>query len=382
MSNYSMRYDIHTYGAVMLLASLATVADAQSATPPGCGGCGNCHDASPPSATLLERLKDSARGGKVLFGHHDDTAYGHTWRGEEGRSDVMEVTGAYPAMMSWDLGGLECGDSVNLDGVSFDLMHRESLRQNARGGVNTFSWHLRHPLTDADCWTVTDPQAVHSIVATPEGREAYNRQLDRLADFFLSLTDCCGRPVEVIFRPWHEHTGGWFWWGAQHCSPDDYRQLWTLMRERFDSRGVGNVVWAYSPDRCNDATQYLERYPGDEYVDILGADVYHFNGAEGTAQYLEAAGRTLAIANEEARKRDKVAAFTETGCESLPIADWYGTVLLPLLSAHSPAYVTVWRNADDKPQHFYTPYKGHPAEADFTEFCRNPAILMLPAKER
>ena len=71
----------------------------------------------------------------------------------------------------------------------------------------------------------------------------------------------------------------------KNCTADDYKSLWKIMREKFDAKGVDNVVWAYSPDRCSSAEQYMARYPGDEYVDILGADVYHFNGAEGTDTY-------------------------------------------------------------------------------------------------
>lgn len=215
------------------------------------------------------------------------------------------------------------------------------------------------------------------LVNTPEGREAYNRQLDRLADFFLSLTDGNGKRIGVIFRPWHEHTGGWFWWGTPNCSADDYKKLWTMMRQRFDQRGVDNVLWAYSPDRCASASQYLQRYPGDEYADILGADVYHFNGTEGTAQYLADAMRTLSIAADQAKSRGKLVAFTETGCESLAVPGWYTTVLAPLLKAVPVSYVTVWRNAADKPEHFYVPFPGHHAENDFKNFSNNPAIKFI-----
>lgn len=89
----------------------------------------------------------------------------------------------------------------------------------------------------------------------------------------------------------------------------------------MDEKGVDNVLWTYSPDRVSDITQYMERYPGDRYVDIMGADVYHFNGAEGTRNYIETADRTLDIAAQAAKERGKLVAFTETGCEGLPITD-------------------------------------------------------------
>ena len=224
--------------------------------------------ASTPAENLRARLETAAAEGHVLFGHHDDPVYGHSWNGDEGRSDVLEVCGAYPAVMNWDLGGLENGDAANLDSVPFDRMKREILAQDARGGVNSFSWHLRHPLTNVDSWGTADTASVSALVHTPEGRAALEKSLDAVADFFLSLKNSDGEPVAVIFRPWHEHTGGWFWWGSANSSVDDYKELWKITRGRFDAKGVDNVLWAYSPDRCDSPEKYMERYPGDEYVDM------------------------------------------------------------------------------------------------------------------
>lgn len=329
-----------------------------------------------PAEQLKDRLSDAVEQHTVLFGHHDDPVYGHSWNGD-GVSDMVAVSGAYPAVMSWDLGAIELNKDANLDGVPFDSIRAQAIAQDARGGINTFSWHLYHPLSGADSWSTSDTLAVSKMVNTPEGREAYEKQLDLVADFLLSLKDNDGNRIGVIFRPWHEHTGSWFWWGTGNCSPEDYKALWTIMREKFDSKGVDNVVWAYSPDRCDSAEKYMARYPGDEYVDILGADVYHFNGKEGLEQYRNTSDTVLSIATSEAEKRGKIAAFTETGLESVTMDDWYTSVLLPILKSHPVAYVTVWRNAHDKPQHFYVPYPGHPAETDFRKFCEDPAIKVI-----
>lgn len=151
--------------------------------------------ASTPAENLRARLETAAAEGHVLFGHHDDPVYGHSWNGDEGRSDVLEVCGAYPAVMNWDLGGLENGDAANLDSVPFDRMKREILAQDARGGVNSFSWHLRHPLTNVDSWGTADTASVSALVHTPEGRAALEKSLDAVADFFLSLKNSDGEPV-------------------------------------------------------------------------------------------------------------------------------------------------------------------------------------------
>lgn len=308
-----------------------------------------------PREQLRSLLADVAGSPQVMFGHHDDTAYGLTWRGDPGRSDVLEAVGDYPAVMSWDLGGIELGDSVNLDGVPFSRIRTEAIAQAARGGINTFSWHPRNFATGGDSWDTSDSLTVSHMMNDSTVNASYMRSLSAIAVFFNSLTDADGNDVAVIFRPWHEHTGGWFWWGTPNCTPEQYHWLWTSAREVMDAANVDNVLWAYSPDRVKSAEQYMERYPGDEMVDIVGTDVYHFNGAEGADTYRQDASRSLEIVDSIATARGKIPAFTETGLEGLSLPGWYTDDLMPLLRDARVAYVVVWRNAPDKPGHFYVP---------------------------
>lgn len=331
-----------------------------------------------PAESLISVLAGMEKEGKTIFGHHDDPVYGHTWKYEEGRSDVLETSGKYPGVMSWDLGGLELGDSVNLDGVPFDLIRREVLAHDARGGINTFGWHLFSPGENIGSWNVGDTTVVHRMVSDPEVNALYVGQLEKLAAWFNSLKTPEGGKVAVIFRPWHENTGGWFWWGAKNCSAEDYKGLWREMRKVFDREGVDNVVWAYSPDRVVSEGQYMERYPGDEYIDVLGTDVYHFNGEEGLETYRADASRSLGIVRKLAGEHGKIAAFTETGLEGVAIPGWYSEVLLPILKENPVAYVVAWRNAHDKPEHYYVPFKGHPGEEDFKKFTNDSTIVMAP----
>lgn len=330
-----------------------------------------------PAEALVSRLAAGAAHGRVLFGHHDDPVYGHEWTGETGRSDVLEATGQYPAVMRWDLGGMEKGDTLNLDGVPFSRMRSEAIAQHRRGGVNTFSWHPALPLGKGTSWDTSDATAVRRIMTGEAEKKWFADAVGAMADFFNSLRDERGEKIAVIFRPWHEHTGSWFWWGADWCTPEQYRALWHETHRIMDTKGADNVVWAYSPDRVKDTVQYLERYPGDEYVDIMGTDVYHFNGAEGTDAYVEAATKSLTAVTEAARSHGKIAAFTETGLEALPIADWYTSTLLPIIRSFPVAYVTVWRNAYDNKNHYYTPYEGHPAMEDFRKFHEDPATVFV-----
>lgn len=326
-------------------------------------------DSVTPAESLIARLKCTVDSGRFYFGHHDDTAYGHTWQYVEGASDVKAITGEYPGLMSWDLGMIELDSARNLDGVPFGFIASEIARQQARGGINAISWHPRNPLSGGDSWDVsTEPlRLMDSDKALTDTLIAW---IDRAATFIASLKDADGNPIPVIFRPWHENSGSWFWWGTGHSTPEQYIALWKLTRQRFDDRGIENVVWAYSPDKDLTPEQYFSTYPGDEYVDILGTDIYHFDGEKGIEQYVSRVKAQMPFVIDEARKRGKIAAFTETGLEGLEVHDWYTRVLTPAIKGLPIAYVCVWRNAieSEKPNHFYAPYPGHPAESDFKKF--------------
>src|SRR5690606_36336776 len=95
---------------------------------------------------LYRKLLVQAKKG-VMIGHQDDLAYGHGWYGEEGRSDVKDISGHYPPVLGLELGDVELGRACNLDSVYFDAMRRYVQQTNARGGVTTFSWHGNNVVT-------------------------------------------------------------------------------------------------------------------------------------------------------------------------------------------------------------------------------------------
>ena len=322
-----------------------------------------------PAQELIAQLDSVVKSGRFYFGHHDDTAYGYTWEYVDGNSDVKAVTGEYPGLMNWDLGMLEYDSTKNLDGVPFAFIAQEIAKQDARGGINAISWHPRNPVTGGDSWDVSASPL--KMLATDSVLSAtVDSWIGKTADFILSLKDSVGNPIPVVFRPWHENSGSWFWWGAGNSTPEEYIDLWKRTRKIFDEKGVNNVVWAYSPDKDLTPEQYFSTYPGDEYVDILGTDIYHFGGEAGVEEFQNRIKNQLTYVAEEAKKRGKLMAFTETGLEGLEIPDWYTRVLLPSIKDLPIAYVCVWRNAkkEMKAGHFYVPYPGHPAEADFKKF--------------
>lgn len=335
---------------------------------------------------LLTNLMAYGDSGVYMFGHHDDTVYGIGWKGDSARSDVHSVCDDYPALQSFDLGHIELGDSVNLDGVSFDRMRQEIFHQFDRGGVVTLSWHVNNPLSGGTAWVADSLKAIESktVAAVLEGgqkHEVFLGWLDRVADFLNSLETPYGVKVPVIFRPWHEHTGSWFWWGQDHCTTAQYKALWKMTIDRLKEKGVVNALYAYSPGTEPDGNEakYLERYPGDDLIDVMGLDCYCFAPEADTTQiahYAETLDKNLTMVCATAKKHHKAAALTETGYEGLKTPDWWTKTLQPVLDRHPIAYVLVWRNAFDNPQHFFAPYPGQQSTTDFVRFVNCKNVLM------
>ena len=173
----------------------------------------------------------------------------------------------------------------------------------------TLSWHARNPLTGGDAWDVKDTTVVKSILPGGKNHQKFITGLDKVADFINSLVIAEGVKVPVIFRPWHEHTGSWFWWGKDLCSVDDYKQLWRMTYDRFIEKGVDNVLYAYSPGGGCSSEEYMERYPGDDFVDLLGFDYYQL-GTDVEA-YREVMNKTLTSSNFPFfNKKSKLSKYT------------------------------------------------------------------------
>lgn len=340
--------------------------------------------ATAETAALFYNLKKVAKTG-ILFGHQDATKRGVTdastqWANEQhlpavsrDRSDVKEVTGAYPAVYGHDF--LHIANFNKSPWFQYEASIARQLTIDAynRGGVNTFAWHYNNPVSKGSFyWNESKVAAVGNILPGGSHNDVFKQSLKEIAEFATSLVGADGKLVPVIFRPFHEFDGDWFWWGKAHCTADQYKQLYqftvTYLR---DSLGVRNFLYAWSPDKnFNTELQYLERYPGDAYVDLVGMDNYG-DMAVGTAPSV--AGAKLKIISDYAIRKNKVAALTETGLSRLLQSDWFTGLLQKALQSSTPqlAYVLVWANTKD---HFWTPYKGHPAEADFIKFKQSPYV--------
>ena len=364
----------------MAAALACCTANAAAQDAKTCGGCENVRTRTHEAEAMLATLRALPGQGVFMFGHHDDPMYGIGWVGDEGRSDVKSVCGDYPAVMSFDLGHLELGNDKNLDGVPFDKIRKESVAQYERGGMVSFSWHADNPLTGKDAWDVSDSTVVRSVLPGGANHAKFIAWLDRVADFLNSIKTDDGVKVPVLFRPWHEHTGSWFWWGQALCTDSEYDALWQMTYKRMLAKGATQLLWAYSPGiEPRDEAEYLRRWPGDCIVDVIGVDCYQYENRD---EYLANLDRSLRIMTAVSKAHGKPMAVTETGYESVPDAEWWTKTLMPVIEKYPISYVLVWRNAHDKPKHFYAPYPGHASAQDFVTFYNDRRTLFAKDMEK
>lgn len=321
--------------------------------------------ATAETVALFENLRTLSPNA-LLFGHQDDVAYGVDWWAEPGRSDVKEVCGDFPAVYGWDLGDI--GNETNLDGVNFEQMKVWIREIHGRGGINTLSMHLDNPATGGDAWDVST--AVRLILPGQPGHALYLKTLDKIAAFLEGLKASDGTQIPVILRPYHEHNHTWAWWGASACTAAEYTELWrmTVLYLR-DTHAIHHLLYAISPQEISTEGEYLDRYPGDAWVDILGMDYYLLTDKAHITQL----GQSLQVITTMAEARGKVSALTEVGIEKVPISDWWTNYLLAAVSSgpqsKKVAWALVWRNASR--QHFFAPYPGQSSAADFVRFYQN-----------
>jgi hypothetical protein len=340
--------------------------------------------ATKETINLYHNLKKVLDKG-IMLGHQDDPAYGFGWKYEPGRSDVKDVTGDYPAVMGFELGRIELDYAVNLDSVPFDKMRGFIKDAYKHGSVITISWHLNNPLTGKTAWDPSPKETVASILPGGEKNTLYNSWLDKVAVFFQSLKGDKGEYIPIIFRPFHELNGNWFWWGGKNCTPDEIKQLYQYTEKYLrDVRGVHHLLYAFNTDKFYSENEFLERYPGDDYADIIGFDIYQRGSNEA---FMQDANNMLSMLDSIASAHKKIPALTEFGYGGLPDATWFTSTLLPVLKAHAVSYALAWRNAGvkrDESKEFYLPYKGHASASDFVLFCNDDKIWLQrdAAKEK
>ncbi|MBQ5318351.1 MAG: beta-mannanase [Oscillospiraceae bacterium] len=260
-------------------------------------------DATAETKALFRFLCDNY-GEKIISGQVCD--YGVD--GPEFKA-IKAETGKYPAMLGLDMMDYSPSrTALGAKGSSVDVAIDFSTNH---GGIVAYCWHWNAPTeylkdgsdengnprwwggfytrnTDFDIAKVMDGM-------DPEGKKLLDRDIEEIAKQLNKLEE---KGVPVLWRPLHEASGGWFWWGAKGA--DAYKKLWVYLYEQLtDVYGCDNLIWVYNG-------QSAEWYPGDEYVDIIGEDIYtdKRNYQPQTSKFAEAA---------EYSDSNKIVALTENG---------------------------------------------------------------------
>lgn len=336
---------------------------------------------------LWENLIDLMDKG-TMFGAQIPTEYGLSggvkwWDdGTASNSDTKILTGSHPAVCGWDITYIEVDASENIDGENFNTIRNHIIAAYNRGAVNTVSWHCTNPKSGGTAWDGT--RAVYTIIPGGEKHEMFKQWLDKVAAFFSTLRTPDGDLIPIIFRPWHEHTGSGFWWGKGNASMDEFVALWRFTVDYLrETKGLHNIIWAYSPDMVHISSRdtYMEYWPGDGYVDILGLDAYDRAGGDYGHKCLQ----LCRLGNVIARERAKIFALTETGLENNSPEEskyynknWWTRMLYKVMSGERISFALVWRNGGfaSEGSHYFNAWKGCYSEADFVKFAALEDVLL------
>src|SRR5580658_10031510 len=262
-------------------------------------------NASTEATALLQLLYDIS-GKYTLTGQHN-------FPNTKSRNSqfAAKYIGKTPIIFGSDWGHARAGDSDSY--LARPDIVQEAIRQHQMGSIVALCWHAVPPTTDEPTTfrplPGSDPKMLKSVsgqllddqfrdVLTP-GTPLYEhwcKQVDVIAGYLQQLQDA---HVPVLWRPYHEMNGDWFWWGGR---TGEYSTI-ALYRQIFDRlvnyHHLNNLIWVWSMDRPSTPERAHARYfPGSQYVDVLALDVYgsDFNKAYYDSLVSLSQGKPLALA--------------------------------------------------------------------------------------
>jgi mannan endo-1,4-beta-mannosidase len=248
---------------------------------------------SEESVALLNFIYANAGKG-ILAGQHCAPLVGSTRL-----SVVHRITQQYPAVFGQDFGFSYPGywDGINYRQQIVD----EAIKRHRDGFIITIMWHAVPPTMDEPIEfregiqsELTDQQWQELITPGTPLNERWKSQVDVIAWFLKQLKYA---HVPVIWRPYHEMNGDWFWWGKK---PGDngYKKLYKMLFDRFvNFHQLNNLLWVYNTNEFKPGVDRHEMYyPGDDYVDILATDVYTQAFDEENYKQMQALAKTKPIA--------------------------------------------------------------------------------------
>lgn len=228
---------------------------------------------SNPNATkeaqkLFDYICETYRNG-IISGQQEST-----WMGSDQYEFeyIYEKTGKYPAIRGLDY--------MNDD---FKGVNKRASDWYKRGGIVTICWHCGSDFSGSwdECMKT---EIADWDKALTEGTAEYKKLIDGMDKAAEALKELKDQNIPVLWRPFHELDGGWFWWSKGGA--ENFKKLWTVMYDRYTEHWeLDNLIWVFGFSGNN--KDYDKWYPGDEYVDIIGADSYSDGANEKLYQSVE-----------------------------------------------------------------------------------------------
>ncbi|WP_339883205.1 glycosyl hydrolase [Polaribacter vadi] len=230
--------------------------------------------------------KNASKEAKVLFNYinslDDNILSGqHSYNGESQRyyNKVESITGKFPAVWGTDFYWSSGEDPGKRVVEAAKKMHKQ-------GAIVTLMWHVGRPTDDAPFgWKesvqnkITDKEWQDLITPGTDIHKRWLAQVDHVASSLKELQDA---NIPVLWRPYHEMNGVWFWWGNKR-GEQGFTKLWEMLFDRFTNHHkLNNLIWVWNANAPRDIPKdegfdYELFYPGHDYVDILATDVYHYD---------------------------------------------------------------------------------------------------------
>lgn len=261
-------------------------------------------EATKEAQELLRELHCVA-GKKIITGQHTQTipceeiAYIRQTTGKEPKLRGFELLGYSPNINYADASP-ECLTEIEENKGTAEMALKWAIeqRKNGNGGILTFTFHWFSPLGGRDKSFYTENTDFDAAKILQEGtpeRAAFYHDMDAIAGILQQFQQ---EHIPILWRPFHESYGTWFWWGAKGAKVA--RDLYRLMYDYYTGeKNLHNLLWVWNCD-------IEEAYPGDEYVDVVSIDVYlpEYQSTD----YADAYEKLVA-----ATSRDKVATLAEVG---------------------------------------------------------------------
>ncbi|NOR27363.1 MAG: glycosyl hydrolase family 26 [Lutibacter sp.] len=226
------------------------------------------------SLEVQQLLKDlyELKGKNIISGHHNYSHHLSKWH-----TYVKSNTGKLPLIWGTDLNRYYNEETIN-------SIVKEAIKRNSEGYIVTLMWHTGRPQDNPPFnWNnstqgeLTKEEWKDLITPGTLLNKKWESRVDSIASHLKKLQNA---NVPILWRPYHEMNGSWFWWGDKKGA-DGYIKLWKMMYNRFvNYHKLNNLIWVWNAnaprDKKNDeAYDYDFYFPGVNYVDVLAADVYH-----------------------------------------------------------------------------------------------------------